>query len=182
MHRNWLLQRLKHYGRRYPEEQYLLSRMRAFVETHTDCFERSLVIGHITSSCWLMDPRGTSVLLTHHRKLGRWLQLGGHSDGDSNSLQVALREAEEESGLARIRPVSGEIFDIDIHPIPERDSEAEHLHYDVRFALQALDPDGLTVSDESHALSWVPLAQLEDYTSDASILRMAAKWSQVQQG
>ena len=180
MHRNWLLERLEGYAGRYPAEKETLDSMQRFVRAHPDCFERSLGIGHITASCWLVDPQGTSVLLTHHRKLGRWLQLGGHSDGNSNSLQVALREAEEESGLSCIRPLCEEIFDIDIHAIPERGDEAEHLHHDVRFLLRAEQTQGLRVSAESHDLSWVPLTRLTDYTDDPSILRMAAKWSNMQ--
>lgn len=176
MHRNWLLQRLDRYAGYCPEEAATLDRMRSFVTAHADCFERSLTIGHITGSCWLVDPPGTSVLLTHHRKLDRWLQLGGHSDGNANSLAVAMQEALEESGLAAILPVSDEIFDIDIHPVPARGSEPRHLHYDVRFALRAVSSEGLKVSDESHDLSWVPLKQLKDYTDDVSILRMASKW------
>lgn len=177
MHRHWLLQRLERYTERYPAERETRDRMRDFVRTHADCFERSLAEGHITASCWLVDPAGASVLLTHHRKLGRWLQLGGHSDGNGNSLQVALREAEEESGLLGIRPLSEEIFDLDIHLIPARPGEAEHLHHDVRFLLCAEDAAGLRVGPESHALCWAPLARLTDYTDDPSILRMAAKWS-----
>ena len=74
---------------------------------------------------------GDRVLLAHHRKLGRWLQPGGHSDGDPDTLAVALREAREESGLD-VQALDDAIFDLDLHRIPARDREPAHLHFDVR--------------------------------------------------
>jgi hypothetical protein len=109
---------------------------REFGLQHADCFERSCVPGHFTGSAWLVDRTGQRVLLTHHRKLDRWLQLGGHADGDGDLAGVALREAEEESGLTDL-VVEPEIFDLDRHVIPARGNEPEHWHYDVRFVVCA---------------------------------------------
>ena len=114
------------------------------------------------------------MLLTHHRKLNIWVQLGGHSDGDSDSLSVALREATEESGLA-VEAVSERIFDIDCHQIPARKGEPAHLHYDVRFWLRARSTE-FTVTEESHALRWLSADELEQVTSEESVMRMRAKW------
>jgi 8-oxo-dGTP pyrophosphatase MutT (NUDIX family) len=150
-------------------------RIAAFVESTPRCFERANLAGHVTGSAWLVDARGERVLLTHHRKLNLWLQLGGHADGDADALRVARREAEEESGMKNIFPVSEEIFDVDVHPIPARGDEPAHLHYDVRFALRASD-DRFTVGEESHELAWVDVARLAEKTSEPSMLRMAAKW------
>lgn len=146
-----------------------------FVRREPECFERSCPEGHITGSAWLVDPRGKRVLLTRHRKLNRWLQLGGHADGEDNVLAVAVREAKEESGLSRIDVISPEIFDVDIHEIPERPGEPAHLHYDVRFALRAKATE-VTVSDESHELAWVDILRLKEITQEPSMLRMARKW------
>ena len=112
---------------------------------------------------------------THHRKLNRWLQLGGHSDGDHEQLRVACREAAEESGLAVV-PVATALFDIDIHPIPARRGDPAHLHYDARFALRVVGNEGYRLSDESHALSWVRIDDLATVTIEPSMLRMAQKW------
>ena len=146
-----------------------------FVDSHPDCFHRSCRIGHITGSAWSRG-RGlaTELLLAHHRKLGRWLQPGGHSDGDPDTLAVALRETREESGLD-VRALDDAIFDIDVHRIPARDREPAHLHFDVRFLVQAED-DRFRVSDESHALAWVPAMGLDALTDEESVLRMARKW------
>lgn len=151
------------------------ARMLSFLGAHPDCFERSCKPGHFTGSAWLINATGDSVLLTHHKKLGRWLQPGGHADGDSDLLRVSLREASEESGIDEIEPAAPGIFDIDIHEIPEHKGIPAHLHYDVRFALRALS-DKFVVSDESTALAWVPLKRLEEYTLEDSLLRMRAKW------
>ncbi len=175
MHRRPLLELLRRYQRRNPDETAVNTRFRDFVTLHETCFERSLLIGHVTGSAWLVDSAGERVLLTHHRKLGRWLQLGGHSDGDPDVLQVALREAREESSL-QVRPVHDEVFDLDIHEIPARGPEPAHHHYDVRFALQVEGSESFAVSSESHDLAWVPIHSLADYTDEDSMLRMARKW------
>lgn len=180
MHRSPLLRALARYRRRYADEAAVIDRFIDFVEAHQQCFSRRLAVGHVTGSAWLVDESGGRVLLTHHRKLDRWLQLGGHSDGDPDTLAVAVREAEEESGLRGLVALSEEIFDLDIHIIPARPGEPEHRHYDVRYALQANGRDDPVVSDESHDLAWVAVADLHNLTDEPSMLRMADKWSRQQ--
>ena len=176
MHRNDLLNELHAYALRHPEEQAVTERFTVFVAEHTDCFERSLSIGHVTGSAWVVNRAGTHTLLTHHRKLNRWLQPGGHADGHPHPMDVALREVWEETGLKDVECVSREIFDLDIHTIPQRGSEATHDHYDVRFAVRAAGSEAFTVSEESHALCWVPIAQLMEKSGEESMLRMQRKW------
>jgi 8-oxo-dGTP pyrophosphatase MutT (NUDIX family) len=178
MHRNRLLRLLDEYAFRYPEESATARTFVAFVEDHERCFERDLWAGHVTGSAWLVNRAGTHVLLTHHRKLGRWLQLGGHSDGDPDTLGVSIREAEEESGL-QVTALSEEIFDIDIHEIPARRADPAHFHFDVRFALRTAGGDQFAVSDESLDLAWVPIDQLDSYTDERSVRRMAEKWGRL---
>ena len=116
------------------------------------------------------------MLLTHHRKLDRWLQLGGHADGDVDLGRVALREAEEESGLADLA-VEPEIFDLDRHWIPARAEVPGHWHYDVRFVVRATGSEDFVVSAESHALAWREIAEIAaDANADESLRRMAMRW------
>lgn len=176
MHRNDLLSRLRNYRERFPSEQIIADRLIAFVENHPDCFERSLQTGHITGSAWLVNRAGTHVLLTHHRKLNAWLQLGGHADGNPDILDAARREAIEESGIQTLQTVGTDIFDIDIHRIPARGNEPEHDHYDIRFVFQCLETEAYTVSAESHDLAWVEIVQMEQYSTEESMLRMKRKW------
>jgi 8-oxo-dGTP pyrophosphatase MutT (NUDIX family) len=176
MHREKLLALLERYRERYPEESAVVDRFVDFISANTGCFNRSLQEGHITGSAWLVDRSGTRVLLTHHRRMNKWVQLGGHTDGHHDVLETALREAEEESGIEGIRTLSGNIFDIDVHTIPASGGEPEHYHYDVRFAVTVTDSEDYTVSDESHDLAWVEVERLSDYTAEESMLRMARKW------
>ncbi len=174
MHRQPILTLFARYLERYPDERATLERIQQFVAEHENCFDRELQIGHITGSAWIVNQDATEALLTHHKKLNIWVQLGGHADGDANVQRVAQREAEEESGLADLSLVSTDIFDIDIHEIPARKSEPAHYHYDCRFLLQAASTS-YVVSDESHDLQWIPLRAMRDYTTEESVLRMVAK-------
>ena len=151
-----------------------MARFDAFVDSHPDCFDRSCRVGHVTGSAWIVDARGAWVLLTDHRKLGRWLQLGGHCDGDPDPLAVALREAREESGI-EVRALDESIFDLDVHPIPAHGREPAHHHFDVRFLARA-ESDRFRVSEESRALAWVPAEGVGALTDRESVLRMARKW------
>ena len=179
MHRKPLLDLLARYRAAHPDETACADRIRSLVAAHPDCFERSCWAGHVTASAWILSPDARSFLLTHHRKLDRWLQLGGHCDGDSDVAAVALREAREESGLADLRfayasdaPVP---VDLDVHAIPGRGADPAHDHHDVRFVLIAAPGQTLSISDESHALEWFAMDELEDVADDASVLRLGLK-------
>ena len=186
MHRNKLIGDLEAYREQHPREAATADRFLDFVRRHQRCFQRDCLPGHVTASAWLIDPAGSRVLLTHHRKLNRWLQPGGHCDGDPDTLRTALREAAEESGVG-VEACSEAPLDIDIHAIPARKpfpshkaaparpAEPAHFHYDLRYVLRATS-DEFTVGEESHALAWVGFADLADYTREPSILRMLAKW------
>lgn len=158
-----------------PREAAMTAEVIRFVTAEPRCAERSLAAGHLTGSAWIVDPTRTRTLLTHHRKLGKWLQLGGHADGELDLLAVALREAREESGLTRLRPVSPALFDVDRHWIPPRKTDPGHWHYDLRFMIEAAPGEPLVVSDESHDLAWIEIHRMADYNPEESMLRMARK-------
>ena len=179
MHRRPLLDKLREYRPYDQHERDMYETLVRFVETESECFSRRLQTGHVTGSAWIIDPDRSRALLTHHLKLDRWLQLGGHADGDADVLRVALREAREESGLDRIRPLAEDIFDVDVHPIPARDTEPRHLHYDVRFLLEADADAPLVISSESKDLAWVSLSDIAQFTAERSIARMVAKTFQL---
>jgi 8-oxo-dGTP pyrophosphatase MutT (NUDIX family) len=156
-------------------EASMTADMLSFVEKHAECAERSLQIGHLTGSAWIVDRERKRTLLTHHRKLDKWLQLGGHADGELNPLAVALREAREESGLTRLGVLDEAIFDVDRHLIPARKTEPDHWHYDIRFMIEADPDEPCVVSDESHDLAWIEIARMAEYNAEESMLRMARK-------
>ncbi|HRI83159.1 MAG TPA: NUDIX hydrolase [Opitutaceae bacterium] len=146
-----------------------------FVETHADCLLRSQLSGHLTGSAWVVDAARTRTLLTHHRKLDKWLQLGGHADGDPDLLAVALREAQEESGLTRLRPVGRALFDLDRHWIPEHRGVPAHWHFDLRFMIEADPAEPLVVTSESKDLAWVELGAVAGLNPEESMARMVRK-------
>jgi 8-oxo-dGTP pyrophosphatase MutT (NUDIX family) len=180
MHRRHLNELFARHAAAWPAELATVERFVAFVAEHDDCLLRSCVPGHITASAWILAADGSGALLTHHRKLGRWLQLGGHVDGEPRIELAALREAEEESGLSGFvfEPWAGpEIvpLDLDVHPIPARRGEPEHLHWDVRFLLRAPEGQRLVLSDESNDLRWFDDDGLRAVTDEESVLRLARK-------
>ena len=164
------------YARRWPGEAEVVAHFLALLADPSDPFVRERLAGHFTASSWLVAADGARTLLTHHRKLGLWLQLGGHADGDRDLARAALREAEEESGLPGLSIEPG-IFDLDRHWIPEHKGVPAHWHYDVRYVVRAGAEEAFVVSDESHALAWRDIAALaRDDAADASVRRMARKW------
>jgi 8-oxo-dGTP pyrophosphatase MutT (NUDIX family) len=175
MHRNTLIQLLQNYQPSNPEETQFKQQTIEFVKQNPDCFERSLLKGHITGSAWIVDKSRQFTLLTHHRKLDRWFQTGGHCDGDSDVLNVAIKEAIEETGLTYIQSIDSEIFDVDIHEIPERKGVPTHLHYDVRFLLEADMSEPLIISSESTNLAWIKLSKVSQLNDSQSIMRMVKK-------
>ncbi len=175
MHRQDLLELLRAYRHFDDDDRSARQRTELFVRRHRDCFERSLAIGHVTASAWIVDAARRCVLLTHHRKLDRWLQLGGHVDGSPDVPAAALREAREESGLTVVRMVLPGIFDCDVHGIPAHRDEAAHDHYDLRFLLEADSSLPLVVSEESKDLAWVSFDEVPGLNPDHSMLRMLAK-------
>ena len=145
-----------------------------FVSSTVECTSRCTPAGHVTASAWILSPDGNSALLTHHKKLNRWLQLGGHLEDDASIQSAAEREAREESGIIDLQLCSDALFDVDVHPIPARNGEAAQYHYDLRFLFQA-GSEVFCVSEESHDLAWIELSQLANDNSNESVSRMARK-------
>lgn len=164
------------YAIRWPRESTTVALFAELLGDADNPFLRERLAGHFTASCWLVDGTGARALLTHHKKLGLWLQLGGHADGERDLRVAALKEAEEESGLHGLRIEDG-IFDLDRHRIPEHKGVPEHWHYDVRYVVRAGESEAYVVSDESHDLAWRDIETLaNDEAADASVRRMAGKW------
>lgn len=184
MHRRALIGLFDRYRAVWPAERSIVDRFAAFVAAHPDCLLRSCHVGHITASAWIVAADRDAVLLTHHRKLGRWLQLGGHVDGESRIERAALREAQEESGMARFGFVGWagtELvpLDLDVHPIPARGQEPQHDHWDVRFLLRAAPGQHLAMSPESNDLRWFAADELSAVTDERSVLRLHQKTQQL---
>jgi 8-oxo-dGTP pyrophosphatase MutT (NUDIX family) len=175
MNRNNLLKLLELYRPSFSEASSK-KQIISFVKENINCFERSLEVGHITSSAWIVNKDNSKALLLHHKKLDKWLQLGGHCDGDDNALRVAIKEAQEESGILDIQAISESIFDLDIHLIPKNPKEKSHYHYDIRFLLKITNDKDFIVNQEANALMWINKDVTKLPNQDESMLRMFNKW------
>lgn len=176
MKRRMLIELLNNYIPQAPEEIEFKQEIMSFVTANPSCFERSLEEGHITASSWLLNKDGSKALLMHHAKLNKWFQLGGHCDGDSDVLGVAIKEAQEESGILTIAPVHSQIFDIDVHLIPANSREKAHYHYDIRFLLHVVSDQEFVKNSESKDLRWISKQSSALPTDNPSVVRMFNKW------
>lgn len=132
--------------------------IREFLRAHpADAHLRSQQEGHLTGSGFVLDHARERVLLLHHGRLNRWLQPGGHGEGELDPLRIALREIEEETGLSELSPLGEGLFDVDVHGIPARPGEPAHLHLDLRYAFVASPGAEPRLSHESRDLRWFPL-------------------------
>jgi 8-oxo-dGTP pyrophosphatase MutT (NUDIX family) len=146
-------------------------RILGFLDVHPDALHRSCVEGHLTGSAMVVDPETRRFLLLLHAKVGRWLQPGGHADGDAALPAVALKEASEETGVEGL-VVATPAIDLDVHEFVAP-NEPRHLHLDVRYLVLA--PKGAQASrnHESHDLRWVGLDEVGDYDLDPGTVRLA---------
>ena len=151
----------------------------AFVKRHERPFDRAILEGHLTGSAITVSADGTRVLLLHHRKLGRWLQPGGHGDpGETTGEQVALREALEESGIEglTLHPRAPRPLDVDVHDIPARGPEPAHQHLDLRYLVVAPERARLRPElGELNEIRWVPWDETEPLGPDHGLRRALRK-------
>jgi 8-oxo-dGTP pyrophosphatase MutT (NUDIX family) len=170
--------RLAEHAANVPAQAALAAEYEAFASTGRDTFTRANLAGHFTGSAFVVSADGELALLLYHAKLQRWLQPGGHADGDTDLARVALREAEEETGISGL-VVEADVFDLDRHAIPARGAEPEHLHWDVRYVVRCSGDEAPKINSESRAFAWRRIDELEgDDSLDPSIRRMAARWLQ----
>jgi 8-oxo-dGTP pyrophosphatase MutT (NUDIX family) len=173
--RSTIITLLHTYHSEFPDENVFVPQILELLK-HPNAFQRDHLPGHITGSSFILDHSRKNVLLVHHGTLNKWLQPGGHAEGEENVLNVALREAEEETGVKKFILLQEGIFDLDIHPIPARQGFPDHLHYDIRFLVEADKREKVIVSEESHDVAWIPLHELGKLTNNnPSIMRMAEK-------
>ena len=156
--------------------------IKRLIAEHPDIISQSCEVGHITASALIVDPKSRRVLLHYHKRLGRWLQVGGHAEYETDFSQVALREAMEETGLPDLAFYpSGEAvapIDYDVHTIPRLGDMPQHLHLDFRYLLTTRQPEALApAAGESARFRWLhfheALSLPEDF--DASLKRLLRK-------
>ncbi len=179
MNRNPLLELLAHHVPTDDKEREDLARMRAFAAELERPFSRKQVRAHFTGSAVVVDPAGERVVLLHHAKLHRWLQPGGHvEEADAGRMEAtALREAHEETGCrVLLHPRGPRPLDVDVHTIPARKDEPEHLHLDVRYLIMAEDPEALAHDpNESSGAQWLTWDEVLARVDEAPLRRLLEK-------
>jgi 8-oxo-dGTP pyrophosphatase MutT (NUDIX family) len=153
-----------------PEHEAHRRHMLAFLDDHVGALDRTCVDGHLTGSAMVVDPSDRRFLLMLHATLGRWVQPGGHADGDGTMPGVAWREATEETGVADLA-VAVPAIDLDVHRVGP--PHGPHLHLDVRYLVVARPGSVPVGNHESLALRWVGYDELPSFDVDAGMLRMA---------
>lgn len=167
------------------QQRDMATRIANLIETEPNCHHRTCMPAHMTASAFVVDYHFRAAVLMFHQKLQRWMQPGGHADGETSMHSVALKEAQEETGLTGLtffpltqhdtRPNFPLPFDVDIHEIPAWNNVPAHWHYDVRYAFRAPKNAILCANHESNGLEWVPFANVAQYTQEDSVLRMFKK-------
>ncbi len=182
MNKQPILDLLENYQTSFVEEIEFQKQMIDFITQNDDFALRSNVTGQLTGSAWVVNKERTKVLLIHHKKLNKWLQIGGHiEDTDQNIEETILREIKEESGLTTLKLLSSSIYDIDIHTIPQKKEIAEHLHFDIRFIVEADENEALLPQNEEIlAIQWYALNKVQNLAEsttsiDQSMKRMVDK-------
>ena len=139
--------------------------------------------GHITASLFIVDPKSKKILLHHHRRLDRWLQMGGHLEASESPAAAALREGREESGLADLTLLVACIFDVDVHPIPAHKGDPGHFHYDVRYLAATRKPRSIAMdAAESKELAWVDLDKAIELMKEEASTRALGKIARLLEG
>jgi 8-oxo-dGTP pyrophosphatase MutT (NUDIX family) len=158
-----------------PAEREVAGRMLTYLSEHGEAaFYRTQRPAHFTGSAFVLSPDGEKLLLMRHKKLNKWLQPGGHADGDVDLWRVAVREALEETGVA-VTESAPELFGIDWHPIPATPKEDAHEHADCVYRLRARTWDLVRQVDEADSVGWFSAREALALTEDTSVRKLIAR-------
>ena len=154
------------------DKEFILS----CLETMDNIFTRDNRIAHMTASGWIVNPQRTKVLMAYHKIYDSWAWLGGHADGERDLLQVALKEAKEESGLQHVRPVTEDIFSLEVLTVDGHIKRGEyvssHLHLNVSFLLEADENEMLACKpDENSDVAWFTFEEALQASTEEWIIK-----------
>lgn len=159
-----IIEEIKKYRPCNAQEQRDQTLILDFLEKNGDAFLRSNLLAHMTASSWIVNPERTKTLMVYHNLYDSWSWTGGHADGETDLLSVALREAREETGIAHVRPLSPEIFSLEVLTVDGHEKRGEyvpsHLHMNVTYLLEAEESDTLHVCrEENSGVAWFTLEE-----------------------
>ena len=158
----------KPYNAQEEKDQEIILR---YMDTFDNLFTRENEFAHFTASVWLVNEEHTKVLMAYHNIYNSWSWVGGHADGDTNLLQVALKEAKEETGLETVRPVLEEIYSIEILGVPAHVKKGKHVtthvHLNVTYLMEASESDLTRIKpDENSDIDWFELERAVEVSTE----------------
>lgn len=162
------LEQYKPYNAQEKKDQEIMLR---YMDTFDNLFNRENEFAHFTASAWLVNEEHTKVLMAYHNIYNSWSWVGGHADGDTDLLQVALKEAKEETGLTNVKPMSAEIYAIEILGVPAHEKNgkhvATHVHLNVTYLLEASESDLTRIKpDENSDIGWFELERCVEVSTE----------------
>ena len=159
-----LIEEIKRYRPCCEQEERDKAVILAFLAAHDDAFLRENLVAHMTASAWVVNPARDRVLMVYHRLYDSWAWTGGHADGETDLLSVALRECREETGVEHVRPVSGDIYSLEILTVEGHEKRGQyvpsHLHLNLTYLLEADERDSLQICEaENSGVRWFSLTE-----------------------
>ena len=165
------IQNYKPYNEQEKDDQEM---MLTYIETFADVLTRENKMCHFTASNWIVNKEKTKVLMAYHNIYQSWAWTGGHADGDCDLLQVALKEAKEETGLKNLKILQNDIYALQILTVDSHVKNGKfvpaHLHLDCCFLLEADEKEALTIKkDENSGVKWVNMSEVLEMTSEKNM-------------
>lgn len=178
---NWIEQ-LKNYLPYNEQEEKDKELILKCIDTYDNLLTRDNTIAHITSSGYIVNKNRDKVLMIHHNIYKTWAWTGGHVDGDTDFLYVAIKEAKEETGVKNFRPISDKILSLDVLPVighfKNGSYVSSHLHLSVAYLLEADENEALHIKeDENSGVMWIPIDQIDKYSNEPDMIDLYNKFN-----
>ena len=145
--------------------------MLKYLKDFDDVLTRQNEYGHFTSSSFILNKERTKLLMIYHKIYNSWAWTGGHSDGDNDLLHVAMKEAKEETGIKNVRPISEDIYSIEIVTVDGHEKRGKyvgsHVHLNVTYLLEADENEEIHIKeDENSGVRWIPINKILESSSE----------------
>jgi len=154
--------------------------MLKYIDTFEDVLTRENRMCHFTASSWIVNKERTKILMIYHKIYDSWAWTGGHCDGDSDMLHVALKEATEETGIENFKVLSDGIYSIEIVSVDGHVKRGKyvptHLHLNISYLLEADEHDELRIKeDENSGVKWIDISEINNVVSEPKMLPIYEK-------
>lgn len=159
MSRQELMNQIENYIPYNEQEEKDKALILEWIRQNENAFSRENKVAHMTASAWVVNPERDKVLMVYHNIYDSWSWLGGHADGETDLLSVALREVKEEAGIMKVHPVSEKIFSLESLTVDGHVKKgtyvSSHLHLNATYLLEADSEEAVSIkADENSGVAW----------------------------